>query len=282
MYLFAVPQPLPPILTAQLFPEIEGKLIELLRALSPEDWDRQTLAPKWKVRHVVAHLLDTQLRKLSLVRDGYSTEKPQINSPQDLVDFINRLNAEGVALYSRLSPEVLTALMEVASRESCALHAALDPFAKAVFPVTWAGESESQNWFDTARELTERWHHQQQIREAVGKPGIMLRHLYHPVLDCFMRALPFAYRQVPAAPGSLLEMTVSGDCGGSWFLHRGEGWRLIAEPEGSKLAEISIPQEIAWRIFTRGISRQEALPRIEVSGHRDFALHLLNVVAIVA
>ena len=56
-----------------------------------------------------------------------------------------------------------------------------------MFPVSWAGEEESANWFDTAREFTERWHHQQQIRLAVDKPGIMTREFYFPVLDCFMR-----------------------------------------------------------------------------------------------
>jgi len=59
--------------------------------------------------------------------------------------------------------------------------------------VSWAGEEESANWFDTAREFTERWHHQQQIRLAVNKPGIVTREFYFPVLDCFMRALPYAY-----------------------------------------------------------------------------------------
>ena len=63
-----------------------------------------------------------------------------------------------------------------------------------MFPVSWAGEQESANWFDIAREFTERWHHQQQIRLAVEKPGIMTREFYYPVLDCFMRALPYSYR----------------------------------------------------------------------------------------
>jgi uncharacterized protein (TIGR03083 family) len=281
MYRSAVPQPLPPILTAHLFPELESKLIELLHSLEPNDWDRQTLAPKWKVRHVVAHLLDTQLRKLSLVRDGYAAEKPDINSPQDLVDLINRLNAEGVTHYSRLSPQVLISLLETVSRESCAFHASLDPYAPAVFAVSWAGESESQNWFDTARELTERWHHQQQIREAVGKPGILVRHLYHPVLDCFMRALPFAYRNLQASPGSLVQINVAGDCGGSWYLHRGEKWELISGAEGQKIAEVAIPQEIAWRIFTKGIPRDQALTQIHATGDQGLALHIVNTVAIV-
>ena len=55
-------------------------------------------------------------------------------------------------------------------------------------------ERRGPNWFHLAREFTERWHHQQQIRLATERDGIMTRELYHPVLECFMRALPFAFR----------------------------------------------------------------------------------------
>lgn len=52
-------KPLPPIFTAHLFPKLEGMLIELLRSLAPDDWERQTVSPRWKVKDVAAHLLDT-------------------------------------------------------------------------------------------------------------------------------------------------------------------------------------------------------------------------------
>ena len=74
-------------------------------------------------------------------------------------------------MYGRLSPAVLISMMEVASREYAEFHQALDPMAEAEFSVSWAGEEKSLNWFDTARELTERWHHQQQIRLATNRPA---------------------------------------------------------------------------------------------------------------
>ena len=40
---------LQPIFTAHLFPELETKLIELMRELAPEDWEKQTLAPKRRI-----------------------------------------------------------------------------------------------------------------------------------------------------------------------------------------------------------------------------------------
>ncbi|HXZ80711.1 MAG TPA: maleylpyruvate isomerase N-terminal domain-containing protein [Terriglobales bacterium] len=273
----------PPILTAHLFSPLEAKLLELLRSLSPEEWATQTVSPRWKVKDVAAHLLDTALRKLSLVRDGWGATTPDIRSAADLAAFVNEMNRKGVSFFGRLSPAVLVSLMEVASRESSRYHESLDPMGPARFAVSWAGESESLNWFDTAREFTERWHHQQQIRLAVGRPGIMVRQYYHPVLDCFMRALPFAYRAIPARTGSLAQFNVSGDCGGSWFLYRKEaGWRLLRSPEGDTISETTIPQEIAWRIFTNGIDRESATAQVQIRGDRVVGGHVLDMIAIVA
>jgi uncharacterized protein (TIGR03083 family) len=274
---------LKPILTAHLLPVIEMRLLELLRSLRPAEWDLQTVAPAWKVKDVVAHLLDTQLRKLSRVRDGCVTgPPPRFASNDEFLSFINRLNREGVEMYGRLSPAVLISMMDVASRESAEFHQSLDPMAEAGFGVSWAGEQKSLNWFDTARELTERWHHQQQIRVATNRPGIMTRELYHPVLDCFMRALPFKYRDRPGEPGTHLRFNVSGESGGSWYLYRdGDRWVQVESPQGRQLSETSIPQEIAWRLFTKGIDRNAAAQQVTITGDGDLASHVLSMVAII-
>lgn len=275
-------KPLGPILTAHLFPKIEDLLLELLRALSPDDWEAQTISPKWRVKDVAAHLLDTQLRKLSFARDGWAGSAEVIRSPAGLVALINRLNEEGVTFYRRFSPAVLISMMATASRESAEYHQSLDPFAPAKFAVSWAGEETSPNWFDTAREFTERWHHQQQIRLAVNRPGIMTPELYHPVLDCFMRGLPHAYRDRPAVSGTLLQIEVAGECGGTWYLYRdGTSWRLVEGPLGQPVSQVTIRQEIAWRIFTKGIERTAAAAQVQVAGDHELGLHLLGMKAIV-
>jgi uncharacterized protein (TIGR03083 family) len=281
-FVTAANEPLAPIFTGHLFPRLEAKLIELLRSLAPEDWDRQTLAPKWKVKDVAAHLLDTQVRKMAAARHGHKPENSMKLSPEKLLALIDSLNAEGVRQYSQLPAYELIARMETASRESAEYHQGLDPFAIAMFPVSWAGEEESANWFDTAREFTERWHHQQQIRLAVNQTGIMTREFYFPVLDCFLRGLPHSYRNVHAAPKSLAQIDISGECGGSWYLFREAGaWKLIASPAGERVSEVTIPQEIAWRIFTKGIAPEEARTQIRVSGDEVVGLHMLKMISIV-
>jgi uncharacterized protein (TIGR03083 family) len=276
-------EPLKPILTAHLFPKLDGMLLELLRLLTPEDWETQTVSPKWKVKDVAAHLLDTALRGVSIGRDGYVGESPRITSAADLAAFINRLNGEGVTVYRRLSPVVLIRLLEVTTNLLAEYHASRDPHAMAPHGVSWAGEEKSANWFDTAREFTERWHHQQQIRLAVNRPGIMTRELYYPVLDCFLRALPFRYRAVSAKPRTFVQINISGECGGGWFLYRAEEtWQLIEKPFGEKASETTIPQEIAWRIFTKGIERESALSQLEIAGDTNLGQHVLGMLSVVA
>lgn len=271
-----------PILCAHLLRVVDQRLIELLKSLRADEWDLQTVAPRWKVRDVAAHLLDTALRKLSLVRDSWFVENANPQSARELIELVNRLNQEGVAVYRRLSPAVLIYLMAIASEQSAKFHESLAPFAYSVFNVSWAGEEISFNWFDTARELTERWHHQQQIRLATDRPGIMTRELYHPVLDCFVRGLPHSYRHTQAPVGTKIMLEVVGDCGGRWVVEKGSaGWAFASGTPAEIACKVRLPQEIAWRVFTKGIAREMARPQIEVDGDKALADGVLGLTAIV-
>ena len=271
-----------PILCAHLLRRVDERLIDLLSSLTSSEWDIQTIAPLWKVRDVAAHLLDTALRKLSMARDSCDVERVNIRSPQDLITLVNCLNREGVTVYRRLSPPVLIDMMRVVCEQSARFHESLDPFAPATFAVTWAGEETSLNWFDTARELTERWHHQQQIRLATNRPGIMTPELYYPVLDCLVRGLPYLYRDVDATVGTSLLLEISGECGGRWLLSRGSTeWGFVKPVVAEFASRVTIPQELAWRVFTKGIDRDAARRQIEVEGNRDLAEKVFQLTAVV-
>jgi hypothetical protein len=128
-----------PIRCAHLLRKVDARLLELLGSLRADEWDLATVAPDWRVRDVAAHLLDSVLRELSLVRDRWSAEEPSIRSPQDLVALVNRLNREGVTVFRRLSPSILISCMSLACRENAGFHESLDPFAPAVFALSATG-----------------------------------------------------------------------------------------------------------------------------------------------
>jgi uncharacterized protein (TIGR03083 family) len=271
-----------PILCSQIIRQVDQHLIELLTSLDASEWDLPTITPQWSVRDVAAHLLDTALRKLSRGRDKCRVDSVNVRSHQDVITLVNRLNHEGVTVYRRLSPKVLTQLMQLVCNQTADFYESLDPFAPAAIGVSWAGEMTSLVWFDNARELTERWHHQEQIRLATNRPGIMTPLLYHPVLDTFLRGLPHAYRDVTAADNTALLVEISGDCGGQWCLVRShDTWSFTSDLPSAIVSHIMIPQSIAWRLFTKGIDRESARAKVTMTGDKTLAEHVLQLVAIV-
>ncbi|HEX6158872.1 MAG TPA: maleylpyruvate isomerase family mycothiol-dependent enzyme [Thermoanaerobaculia bacterium] len=264
-----------PILTAHLFPPLDAALVELLRSLTPAQWDLPTVAGRWTVKDVAAHLLDTALRRLSMQRDRFTPPLPPDAFARGLGGFVNDANARWVGAARHLSPVILTEMLSVYGPENSAYLASLDPFAKAEWAVSWAGEEESQNWFDVARELTERWHHQQQIRDAVGAPPLYDGYL-GPVIDAFVRALPYTYREVDAPRG--VSVVVRVPEAGAWSVVREGGWTLYAGEAENATTRIELPGDAAWRLFTK--QRMEWPARVE--GDARLAEPLRAMVCIVA
>lgn len=276
---------LEPYFLVDLLPKIDQKLIELLKSLSDEDWQKQSIAPLWKVKDIAEHLLDGNIRTLSILRDGYVGDPPQnINSYQDLLDYLNKLNSDWVVGMKRVSPKVLIELLEITGREYCEFLQSLNPFDNAAWSVAWAGEETSQNWFHIAREYTEKWHHQQQIRLAVGKTEeLFSREFYLPHLETSMRALPYHYRNTKTVDGAGIQFSITGEGGGHWFLHCEDNkWDLVTGLPKSPICKVTIDGEIAWRMFTKGILREEAHKRVTVEGDPELGNKILDMLAVMA
>jgi uncharacterized protein (TIGR03083 family) len=278
------PRPVGPVHLADRFAPLDTELISLLRGLGPDDWGRPTACALWTVKDIAAHLLDGNLRRLSFQRDGLPAEPDvPIHGYSDLVRYLDRLNAEWVSAARRISSPLLIDLLEHTGRQVAELFGRLDPDAPALFPVAWAGETQSANWFDIGREYTERWLHQQQIRDAVGAPGLSSREWMHPVLDLFLRALPYRYRDVAAEPGTELHLAVEGAAGGDWTLRReAEAWRLYAGASRAPAAGVRMDQDTAWRLFSKGLSPAEAREQVTVEGDQALGSVVLGALAVMA
>ncbi len=272
---------LAPIYVADLFAPLHRELIALLGKLEPADWDRSTVAGDWKVRDIAAHLLDGILRKLSAHRDGHlpAPDRP-LHSYADVLALINGLNAGGVAYMRRLSPRLLTDLLDVAGRWMADFTLELDPHAQALFSVAWAGESTSENWMDTGREYTEWWHHQMQIRDAVGAPGLLEARWLLPLLDLSVRALPHAYASTVAPEGTAITLAVPGEEPWAWTLVREVGtWQIYrgeTEPPAAPAVRVTAAPDRAWRLFYNALPPEQALRDLTIEGDEALAEPLLR------
>ena len=273
-----------PVFLLDRFVRLHTELMGLLRGLSVEAWSRPTACALWSVKDIVAHLLDSSIRRLSFGRDALpSTPDTPISNYAELVRYLNRLNAEWVTACRRLSPQVLTDLLDFTAAQVHAFFQSLDPHTPALFPVAWAGDDVSPNWFDIGREYTERWLHQQQIREAVGAPGLTTREWLHPTLDVFVRALPFTYRHVEAQLGRSVRLEVQGEAGGAWTLVReAEGWQLFNGSGRDAAAVVRLDQETAWKLFSRGLDQEAARERVKIEGESSLGEPMLGSLAIMA
>lgn len=273
-----------PINTLHLFPVLDKMLLQLLQSLDEEQWNSPTIARLWTVKDIAAHLLDGNIRTLSFSRDGYFGEKPEnIHSYNDLVAYLNQLNHRWTDAAKRMSPRVLTQLLESTGKQYCRHLTKLDPYSDAVFSVAWAGQEVSPNWFHIAREYTEKFLHQQQIRDAVGQQALFTKKLYRPFLDTFMQALPYTYRHVAAEQGTIVSVTVTGKAGGQWNIVKNEKeWEFIHKTKQEPAAAVKIDPYDAWKLFSKGMSPAEAETKVEITGDATLGKIALQMVSVMA
>ena len=115
--------------------------------------------------------------------------------------------------------------------------------------------------------------------------------MFAPVLDTFVRALPHTYRDVDAPAGTHVLLEITGDAGGRWSLvrtsdvHAAETrspWELFEAVETPPTATVTLDQETAWRLFTKGIDPATARERAAIAGDVGLGEVVLSAVAILA
>ncbi|MEZ0487827.1 maleylpyruvate isomerase N-terminal domain-containing protein [Fibrella aquatica] len=278
-------QPVKVIDTIELFPVLHEQLVSLLEELTPDQWQSPTVLRGWCVKDIASHIIDGHFRRVALYRDRYiDPNPPRIDSYQSLVDYLNQLNHDWVIATRRISPAQLLDWLRQVGPEVYQLFKTLPPHDAATFSVAWAGEESSQNWFHIAREYTELWHHQQQIRLAVDQTEpLMNAALYHPVIDTFMRALPYTYRSVMAPEATRIRFTLT-NLTGSWYLYRAAtDWQLVTDiADQQPVTDVSIDGQLAWRLFTKGLTDAEAASSVTIEGDQSLGNPVLRMLSVMA
>lgn len=281
-------KPVDPIDVIDLFADERDHLVRLLSALSEEEWGRPTVCPGWSVKDVALHLLGVDIGNLSTRQDTFfdpNARGPDGASWTDLVAFLNSFNQSWVEAARRISPRLLCELLAFTGPIAAAYFRSLDLHALGG-AVSWAGSAPAPVWLDVAREYTERWVHQQQIRDALHRPGLADPRYLAPVLAAFVHGLPHALAPVTAAPGTRVRLIISGPAGGAWIALRTEEAWVLGQDEGTTAvataATVTIEQDAAWRLWTRGITRDEALRHMRLEGDRTLANRVLDMVSIIA
>lgn len=271
----------PPLDVRPLFGPERAALLALLRDLTPADWQRPTVCPGWTVRDIVAHVTHDYIRKLSGTRDGQPMAGPEPG--ESLPAFLARANQVFVDAARSWSPHVLIDLLGHLGPQLEELWAGRDLAALGT-TVSWASpDRPAPTWLDVAREYTEYWVHQQQVRDATGRPGADGAALAGPVTDTFLRAVPSTLRNLSRVPGTCVHIQVTGSGEGSWTARKLAGtWAIDpGAPAAPPAARVEVSSDCLWRVATRGITVEDAQARARIIGDHELGSAVLTLVSIV-
>jgi hypothetical protein len=125
------------------------------------------------------------------------------------------------------------------------------------------------------------------MRDALKAPQLTEPRLFLPLLDTLVRALPHTFRDMEAPEGThvLLEIDVGthGDAPLQWSLVRDAGrWAPFDSAPTAPAAKVRMDGGLAWRLFTKGITRGEALAKARIEGDPRLGEKVLHMVSIIA
>ncbi|MCB2174320.1 MAG: maleylpyruvate isomerase family mycothiol-dependent enzyme [Actinomycetales bacterium] len=235
--------------TIDVRPELAAErraLLGLLGSLAADEWAAPSAAPDWTVRDLALHLLDDDLGWLSRDRDG-DTSSYLHERGEALVTALAAKNQRWIDGARGLSARVLVDLLEWSGRQMDAYYSAMDLGGEG--EVTWADEDTVPVWFDICQDLTERWVHQMQLREAIGRVEDYAERYLPLVLRTFVWAFPHQYR-ADAAEGTTVRLDLAA--GGVWTLTCSgpSAWVLDEGAPTHPDASASFSDDAGWRSLT--------------------------------
>ena len=101
------------------------------------------------------------------------------------------------------------------------------------------------------------------------------------MLDTFVRGLPRTFRNLQVEDGTSVLVQIIGEAGGEWMLvSEGLKWQLFAGRDPQATCIVQIDQDLAWRLFTRGINPEDARQQIQIDGDATLGEQVLKMVSI--
>jgi hypothetical protein len=95
--------------------------------------------------------------------------------------------------------------------------------------------------------------------------------------------MPYTYRDVGAPEETSVTLHIAGESGGDWSLQRKKAeWVLYRGSDDHPTAEVTIEQEDAWRLFTKGIHPDQVRARAALRGPATLSTRIFQMVSIMA
>lgn len=253
--------------------EVWNELVALAGELEADDWARPTACPGWSVRDQYSHVLGTESMLLG-------RKAPEVELPDELPHVRNdlgRINEAWVEEYrSHPVAELLADLGDVIVSRRAEL-AAMDQDAFDAAAWTPAGE-DTYGRFMRIR-VMDQWFHEQDVREAVGRPGHTEGLAPEVSLDEVSSALGYLVGKKAGAPsGSSVRLELTGSPSRRIDVAVTDRARVV---EGDEVTDptvtLTLPTERFFRIAGGRLGEDEPVdPSVEIEGDRDLGERVLR------
>jgi uncharacterized protein (TIGR03083 family) len=233
-------------------------VVALAEGLVPEEWDVPTACPGWSVKDNLVHVIGVEAMLL-----GRPT--PEVTLPEELPHVRNdfgRVNEQWVESYrGRPIPEVLADLREVIAERRAAL-ARMDQAAFDAESFTPAGP-DSYGRFMRIR-VMDMWMHEQDIRQAIGRPGHEDGQAPQAALDEMTAALGYVVgKRAGATSGNRVRFELTGPMARRVDVEVGDRARVVDALTGDPTVTLTLPAHLFTRLCGgRGTDRAA----VEVDG----------------
>jgi uncharacterized protein (TIGR03083 family) len=247
-------------------------LHELGELLTAQDWLRPTCLPGWSVRDQFAHILGTE----AMLEGQDPPEQIAVPTGDHVRNEIGRVNEIWILGLRELSvDELLQRFHAVVASRRQRLEA-MDESAFAAASWTPAGHDTFGRFMQIR--VFDTWMHEQDIREAVARPGHQRGLAAEVALDEVTHSMPYVIAKRASAPrGALVEIALTGDLAREIRVAVEDRAAVVSDFDRSPTARI----ELDGLRFMRWIGGR-VTPRLdEVScrGDREFCTRLVENLA---
>lgn len=238
-------------IAVNLYQRLNSKLLDLLNALSSEQWDKNISGENQKVK-------DTAL----LILDEFKHDLFQINQKIDSksFEFMAKKEFEKSDYLSDL--QLIIEYLNHYLTEYFVSKKNNEPKAGSInLPKIYA-----KNWLD-----------QQKIRQAIGAPILLEAEFYHPFLEYCMGFLPQYFENIATSDNTVISIEIVSETNKTWqIIRRENSWHFIESPILSS-TQVYIDQNIAWILFSGGVDIYEASQYWQVIGNQDLGRYVLSM-----
>ena len=253
--------------------EVWDALVSLAVDLDADDWSAPTDCPGWSAKDIYAHIIGTESMLL-----GRPT--PAVELPPNLPHVRNdtgRFNETWVMSYSeRSGSELLADLGEVITERRAAL-ATMDQDAFDALAWTPAGE-DTYGRFMRIR-VMDQWFHEQDVREAVGRPGHLDGLAPEVVLDELTAAIGYVVgKKAAVPPGTSVRIDLKGPMSHRWDVEVTDRARVVDWMAGEPTLTITMPGATFCRVAggRRAWDHPWVRSATAVEGDEDLATQVLS------